>query len=181
VLIRELNRQESLDLLSQSRLGRLACAHDAQPYIVPFYFACDNDYLYSFSTFGQKIEWMRANPSVCVEVDEVVSPQQWISVIVFGQFEEMPDAPEWQRAREYTHKKLLERNAIWWEPAYSRTVLGNKERPLAPFFYRIHIVQITGRRASPEYPTPADRSLLIPGLNRARWLQKILRPVRKQP
>lgn len=181
MLIRELNRQESLDLLSHSRLGRLACAHEAQPYIVPLYFAYDNDYLYSFSTFGQKIEWMRANPSVCVEIDEVVSPQQWVSVILFGQFEEMPDVPEWQRAREYTHKKLLERNAIWWEPAYSRTVLGNKERPLAPFFYRIHIVQITGRRASPEYPTPAGRSLLTPGVNSAGWLQKILRPVRKQP
>ena len=180
VLIRELNTQESLELLSHSRLGRLACAHEGRPYIVPLYFAYDNDYLYSFSTFGQKIEWMRANPSVCVEVDEVVSPQQWISVIVFGQFEEMPDVPEWRRAREYTHKKLLERNAIWWEPAYSRTVLGNKERPLAPFFYRIHIAQITGRRACPEHETPPGRSLSTPGVNRARWLQKIMRSVRKQ-
>ena len=33
----------------------------------------DNDYLYSFSTVGQKIEWMRANPNVCVETDEVTN------------------------------------------------------------------------------------------------------------
>ena len=172
MLIRELNRQESLDLLAHSRLGRLACAHEARPYIVPFYFAYDDEYLYSFSTFGQKIEWMRANPSVCVEVDEVVSPQQWVSVIVFGQFEEMPDVPEMRRAREYAHKKLLERDAMWWEPAYSRTILGDKERPLAPFFYRIHIVQVTGHRACPEHVTPAGRSLLTAGLNLSRWLQK---------
>jgi len=180
VLIRELNTRESLDLLSHSRLGRLACAHEAQPYIVPLYFAYDDDYLYSFSTFGQKIEWMRANPSVCVEVDEVVSPQQWVSVVVFGQFEEMPDVPEWQRAREYTHKKLLERNAIWWEPAYARTIVSDKERPLAPFFYRIRIVQITGHRASPEHETSPGRSLST-RLSRARWLQKIMRQVPKQP
>ena len=181
MLIRELNRQESLDLLSHSRLGRLACAHEAQPYIVPLYFAYDDEYLYSFSTFGQKIEWMRANPSVCVEVDEVVSPQQWVTVIVFGQFEEMPDVPEWRRAREYTHKKLLERDAIWWEPAYSRTIVGDKERPLEPLFYRIRIEQITGHRASPESATPPGGSLSTPDLNRARWPQRIIRPVRKQP
>ena len=121
------------------------------------------------------------NPSVCVEVDEVVSPQQWVSVVVFGQFEEMPDLPEWRRVREYTHKKLLERNAIWWEPAYSKTIVGDQERPLAPFFYRIRIVQITGHRACPEHETPPGRSLSTPGLNRARWLPKNQRPVRKQP
>ena len=95
MLIRELSRQESLDLLARSRLGRLACARGAMPYIVPLYFAYDDEYLYSFSTFGQKIEWMRDNPNVCVEVDEVANPQQWVSVVIFGQFEEMPDLPEW--------------------------------------------------------------------------------------
>ncbi len=73
MLIRELTRHECLELMTRSRLGRLACAHETQPYIVPIYFAYDNDYLYSFSTVGQKIQWMQANPNVCVEVDEVKS------------------------------------------------------------------------------------------------------------
>jgi len=132
----------------------LACAHENQPYIVPLYFAYDGDYLYSFSTRGQKIEWMRSNPNVCVEVDEVASPQRWVSVVVFGQYEEMPDVPEWRGAREYARKKLLQRNAIWWEPAYARTIQRDTERPLAPSFYRIRIVQITGHRATHEHPTP---------------------------
>ena len=76
MLIQELTRQASLDLLARTRFGRLACAQGAQPYVVPFYFVYDNDCLYSFSTIGQKIEWMRANPLVCVEADEVVSPHQ---------------------------------------------------------------------------------------------------------
>jgi nitroimidazol reductase NimA-like FMN-containing flavoprotein (pyridoxamine 5'-phosphate oxidase superfamily) len=67
---------------------------------VPVYFVYEKDSLYSFSTVGQKIEWMRANPLVCVEVDEVVNPQQWVSVVVFGRYEELLDAPEWQGARE---------------------------------------------------------------------------------
>ena len=180
MLIQELTRQESLDLLARAHLGRLACAHQTQPYIVPFYFAYDNEYLYSFSTLGQKIEWMRANPKVCVEVDEVVSPQQWVSAIVFGRYEEIPNSPEWRSARESARKKLLQRNAIWWEPGYAKTILHDTERPLAPFFYRIHVVQITGHRAVPEPVTPRGTRPSITGLIGHQWLQKILRPVRKQ-
>jgi nitroimidazol reductase NimA-like FMN-containing flavoprotein (pyridoxamine 5'-phosphate oxidase superfamily) len=32
------------------------------------YFAYETDYLCGLSTFGRKIEWMRANPKVCVKV-----------------------------------------------------------------------------------------------------------------
>ena len=179
MLIQELTRQESLDLLSRAHLGRLACAHQSQPYVVPIYFAYDNEYLYSFSTVGKKIEWMRANPKVCVEADEVVSPQQWASVIVFGHYEELPNVPEWRGAREYARKKLLERNAIWWEPGYAKTILHDTERPLAAFFYRVHVEQITGHRATPEPAAPrATRPSMTGGIG-GEWLQKILRPVRK--
>lgn len=39
------------------------------------------------------------DPLVCVEVDEVVSPEEWASVIVFGRYEELPDSPEYQPQR----------------------------------------------------------------------------------
>ena len=83
-------------------------------------------------------------------------------------------------AREFAHKKLLQRHAIWWEPAYARTIVGDSERPLAPFFYRIHIVQITGHRAIPEHLRPPDPSPATRGSSRDRWLQRIMRQVRKQ-
>lgn len=76
MLIQELTRQASLDLLARTHLGRLACTQGARPYVVPVYFAYHNGYLYSFSTVGQKIEWMRANPLVCVEADEVAMLMQ---------------------------------------------------------------------------------------------------------
>ena len=90
---------------------------------------------------------MRANPLVCVELEEVMSMQQWVSVIVFGRYEELPDTPEWQSARACAYK-LLKQKAIWWEPAYVKTIQHGTERPLVPVFYRIHAVQITGRRAT---------------------------------
>ena len=148
MLIQELTRRASLDLLARTRLGRLACAQEAQPYVVPFYFTCHDDYLYSFSTVGQKIEWMRANPLVCVEADEVVSPHRWLSVVVFGRYEELPHTPEWQIERELSYK-LLQQHAMWWEPAYVKPTLHGRERPLVPIFYRISVERITGRRAEP--------------------------------
>jgi uncharacterized protein len=148
VLIHVLTRQESLELLARSSLGRLACAQGAQPYVVPVHFAYDDDALYSFATVGQKIEWMRANPLVCVEVDEVVGQQRWVSVIVFGRYEELPDTPEWQGARAVAHT-LLRKTAMWWEPAYVESIPGGPPRSLEPVFYRIHVVRTTGRRATP--------------------------------
>ena len=181
MLIQELTRQASLDLLARTRLGRLACAQGTQPYVVPFYFVYDDGFLYSFSTVGQKIEWMRANPLVCVEADEVVSPEQWMSVIVFGRYEELLDTSEYQGVRAFAHS-LLKRHAVWWEPGYAETILHDRQRPLVPVFYRIHGRQITGLRAIPDQPvTPADTRLSMTDSGEDGWLQSLLRHVRGKP
>ena len=41
-------------MLSRQEFGRLACAHQNRPYIVPIYFAYEPDHLYGFTTLGQK-------------------------------------------------------------------------------------------------------------------------------
>ena len=176
MVIQELSSQESLDLLARTRLGRLGCSQEGQPYVVPVYFAYEDRALYSFATLGKKIEWMRANPLVCIEVDEVVSPQQWASVIVFGRYEELPDTSEWQRARALAYEFLKE-PGMWWEPAYVKTILGGTPRPLVPVFYRIHIAQVTGHRATPEGASPTERRSTSPA-GQAGWLERLRRQVR---
>jgi len=143
VLIQEMTKEESLALLSRTHLARLACAQGCQPYVVPCYFIYNNNFLYSFTTVGQKIDWMRANPLVCVEADEVVSPHQWESVVVFGRYEELPDISE--RRFAYT---LLQQKAMWSEPGYVKTIRHGTQRPLVTVFYRIRVVDITGHRAT---------------------------------
>ncbi len=149
MVIEELTRNASLKFLAGTHLGRLACVQGSQPYIVPIYFSYNNDYIYTFSTVGQKIDWMRANPLVCVQADEVVNSEQWTSVIVNGRFEELPDLPEWHSERLLAHD-LLQSKAMWWEPGYVKTILHGKERPLVPVFYRVRITEITGHRATPD-------------------------------
>ena len=106
MLIQDMTRQESIALLERTKVGRLACAQDRQPYITPISYIYDADFLYSFSTVGQKIDWMRTNPLVCVEADEVVSTQDLATVIVFGRYEELASTREYEFLRKHAYYLL---------------------------------------------------------------------------
>ena len=149
MLIESMTRQASIDLLKRARVARLGYIHDGQPYIVPMLFAYDVDCLYGFSTKGQKVAWMRTNPRVCVEVDDVVTTQQWQTVIVLGRYEELSHTEEHETLRTHAYL-LLQRRPAWWEPGYVKTIVDGKERPLESLYFRIHIGQITGRQGLPE-------------------------------
>ncbi len=149
MVIEEMTRDASIDFVAKQRLGRLACARDGQPYITPIYFAHANNYLYGFATIGQKIEWLRLNPLVCIEADEMESPRKWCSVILTGRYEELPDTPQNEESRKLAYS-LLQRRPQWWEPAYVRTILHGEERELEPVYFRVLIGQVSGHRASPK-------------------------------
>jgi uncharacterized protein len=150
MVIRELTDEASRNLLTRAHLGRLACARANQPYVFPIFFAYHDNSLYCASTIGQKTEWMRENPLVAVEVDEIDTAQQWESVIVSGRYEEFANVPETRDARQLAWSLLQEANALWWEPAYVQTILAGAERPIAPLYFRIRIGRITGHRATEE-------------------------------
>jgi len=149
MVIRELTSQESFDLVARIHLARLACARDNQPYIIPIFFAPHHRELFCASTVGQKIHWMRENPLVAVEVDEITSPQEWQTVVISGRYEEFGNTPQATEHRELAWS-LLQKRQIWWEPAYVETILGGTERPMVPLFFRVHIDRISGHRAAKE-------------------------------
>lgn len=148
MFIHEMSTDECNDVLSRANFGRLACARDNQPYVVPMNFTFDGaSCLYGFTTLGEKVEWMRANPLVCFEVDEVTNHNQWLSVIVFGRYEELPDRPEFEREREHAYQ-FLQKRVMWWEPAYISKEHRDGPHSLTPIFFRIKIEEITGHRAN---------------------------------
>ena len=145
MIITNLDRAACMALLEANRGGRLACAKDGQPYIVPVTFTKDGGYLYGFSLEGQKIDWMRANPKVCVQVEEYAGKDEWKSVIVYGAFEELPDEIGHKIQREKAWS-LLSKHAEWWAPGGQKPA-GETPRP--HLFYRIRIDEVTGRQALP--------------------------------
>lgn len=150
MIIREMSPQACIELLRGSRLGRLACAHERQPYVVPISFAYHVSGLYCVTTLGQKVEWMRANPSVALQVDRIQSAQRWESVIVYGRYEEFSDTPDTRAMRELAWSLLQSENELWWEPAYVETITEGGKRPTVPIYFRISVARITGHRASVE-------------------------------
>lgn len=156
MFIHEMTIDECRSALQKASVGRLACARDGQPYAVPISFAFDGTYLYGFTTLGQKIEWMRSNPLVCLEVDEVIGHNEWMSIIVFGRYEELPDRPEYEHARIRAHA-VLQKRAMWWEPAYISQEHRDQPHSLIPIFYRIHVNKITGHRATSDEPALVNR------------------------
>ena len=180
MLIHEMTEDECRTVLQRVSFGRLACARDNQPYVVPIYFSYDREHLdgfnapgqvYAFSTLGQKVDWMRSNPLVCLEIDERTSHNRWMSVVVFGRYEELLDTGEFGDQRVRAHQVLQER-AMWWEPAYVAT--EHREQSLTPIFYRIHIKRMTGRRATPD-PVEAATSRAEAPTAEESWFGSILR------
>ena len=168
MFIQEMTKAECLTTLARTRLGRLACAHENQPYIVPIYFVFEKSYLYGFTTPGQKVEWMRSNPLVCVELDEIVNDTEWMSIIIFGSYKELPESQEDEEGcnleRRHAHE-LLQQYAEWWEPGLASHTHRHTVQPWVPLFYRIRIDKISGRRVTPS-PGGQIRSRAPPWLVR---------------
>jgi uncharacterized protein len=177
--VQEIGKEHSLRVLARLRLGRLACCEATQPYVVPFSFAYDTGYLYSFSTVGQKIRWMRANPAVCVEADEIESAENWVSLVILGRYEELPDTPELKVERERAYE-LLQRKQEWWEPGYSKTIVTGVERPLLPVYFRIQILEITGHCTVSEPGEQVESKILSIRLDEARRQSEILAELRAE-
>jgi len=146
-VIHQLTPAECREVLSRASLGRLACCRRDQPYVVPVFVYFDEEWksLFSFSTAGQKIRWMRQNPKVCVEVDEITGRSDWSTVLVFGRYQEIRGTPEEAAVRDRAREHFQRRHA-WWLPAAAKLDTGKESH--APVVYRIRIDRITGRRAA---------------------------------
>lgn len=173
MFIRNMTEAECRHALETASVGRLACAHDNQPYVVPIYFAYHGHHLYATSTIGQKIEWMRTNPLVCVEVDNVTSHDEWMSVIVLGRYQELPDLPEFKCAREQALYLLQRRSAWWWEPACVHENHRDTPHSCTPVAFRIHINRVSGLRATSDSIQAKEADEQTSLAKRTRWLANI--------
>ena len=154
MVIHELTQAECREALGRATHGRLGCSREDQPYVVPFFFYLDSrgDCLYSVATLGQKIDWMRGNPKVCVEVDEIVDQLNWTTVLVFGRYEELRNESKQDEDERRRAHQLFQQRAAWWLPGLGRLASGDEHH--VPIVYRILIDRLTGRRAARQQAVP---------------------------
>ena len=143
-----LSQEECSEFLKGVSTGRLACSLDNQPYIVPVAFSYEADCIYIFSTLGKKIEWMRQNPKVCLQADDVGSRSNWDSVIVTGTYLELS---ELQHAAQREHARdLLSQYSDWWRNPLVQRRDRTSDLSIETVFFRIDIESMSGLRAVPE-------------------------------
>ncbi len=76
-------------VLTMQHVGRLGCCIDDKPYVVPITYVYQDGIVYGHTNVGKKVEILRRNPNVCLEVDQVESLEKWRSVIAWGIWEEL--------------------------------------------------------------------------------------------
>jgi nitroimidazol reductase NimA-like FMN-containing flavoprotein (pyridoxamine 5'-phosphate oxidase superfamily) len=169
--ILEMTEKDCHAFIARASMGRLGCCSlDNQPYVVPVCFAYEPDYLYVFSTFGKKIEWMRANPNVCMQIDEIETPSQWTSVIVDGRYQELTEPKN--TAKRAHARELLEKQFQWWLNAFAeRHMKSDKESSIKPLFFRVQIISMTGLRALAEDGRRASSEHFVIGPDLMRLLR----------
>ena len=145
--IDELTEAECREILGRASIARLGCSFQDQPYVVPVGMAYESDYIYVFSTMGQKIEWMRTNPKVCVQVDEG-NDEGWASVIAYGEYQELPE-PQFEDERNRA-RKLLQKRHHWWLNAMAERRIRMRDEEITPLFFRIRVGSVTGLRGAGE-------------------------------
>jgi uncharacterized protein len=148
MLITEVPDTECRELLAKASIGRLGCSLADQPYVVPICIAYEPGYIYFFSTLGKKIEWMRTNPKVCVQIDDINGRSAWVSVLANGRYQELEE-PRFTDERNHA-RKLLQKQHDWWLNALAERRTQLPDQAITPIFFRMQIDSISGLRGVSE-------------------------------
>lgn len=138
--VEEMQNTESEEVLQRVGYGHFACARDNQPYVVPVHYVYDKPNVYIYTTEGMKTEIIRANPRICLQVEEIIDNGYWRSVIVTGKAEQIVVKNELEEAV----KVILATNPTL-SPAISIRWMDNWVRENIEVVYRIKPDLITGR------------------------------------
>ena len=141
-----LTSAETEKVLEGQIIGRIGCYADNVCYIVPICYAYDGIFIYAHTQEGKKIDMMRANPSVCFEVDIIHDMANWQSVIGWGNFSEIMDAEGKKLAIQQIYKRkfpVAVSNTVKLDAAWP--FLPEKYEGIYGIFFRIHLQKKTGR------------------------------------
>ncbi|MGB5229662.1 MAG: pyridoxamine 5'-phosphate oxidase family protein, partial [Eudoraea sp.] len=112
-MIKKLETKECIELLNNNYIGHLAFISQKEPYVLPitYYYNQANNTIIAYSSEGHKVEAMRKNDTVSLEVEEIKSVNNWRSVHLHGTFEELQGIDAKYLLHEFTQnvKKIITR------------------------------------------------------------------------
>lgn len=89
-MIEELDKKESIFILENNYIGYLGYVYQNKPWVVPitYYYDKKRNVVICYSGQGHKIEAMRKNKKVSLQISEITSVNNWKSVLIHGSFEQ---------------------------------------------------------------------------------------------
>lgn len=133
--IGKLKLSDALTILHECTFGRLGCISNDEPYVLPINYYFDGKYIFSHSLPGLKIDAMRSNPRVCLQVDQIRDPYHWRSAVAYGHYDEIVDPHQ----RESVMAELF-KHIEQMTPVESK-MIGSSEKMIV---YRIKLTEVTG-------------------------------------
>jgi len=147
-MILKLGKSKCRTLLSENYIGHLAYIYNNSPYVIPitYYYDDSTNALIGYSGNGHKINALRINNEVSVEVSEINSVNNWKSVVTHGTYREFLGSASKFNLHKFSEGvkeiiKTKEGKDLKFLSEFSSKIY--KEG--SPIVFKIDIEEITGR------------------------------------
>ena len=141
-MIENSDEKAARKFLEEQKFGHLGCVLESgEPYIVPVNYLYKDDEIYIHCLPGQKLDALRANGKICLQVEKTDDSRRWQSVIAFGEFQEI----------KRTNKKfeILKEFSLSFEHLTPvEAMMEEKWNPGGLVVFRLNIKRITGMSES---------------------------------
>lgn len=143
----ELTHDQCEELLHSRPYGHLGLHAEGETYVVPVMYTYHKGAVYGHSYEGKKAAMMRKNPRVCLQAEDIRTPNEWRSVIISGTAKELT-GNDAQKAVRIIVDRLKRFEGTWEaylpfsEESASHPARSDGSRPI---FYKIVIETIVGR------------------------------------
>lgn len=144
-----LEEKESLSLLENDYLAHLSYIYQNRPFVVPITYFYDNisNVIICYSGEGHKMNAMRKNNHVALNVVDVDGLTKWKSVMVHGQFEQVMGS----EAKAYLHsfsvgiKELIIKRELK-ELHFISEFSSKRVNENLPMIFVVRIEEVTGKK-----------------------------------
>jgi hypothetical protein len=137
VKIPRMAKSEYDQLIAEGYISRIAFMGEKYPYVAPFLYIFDGNFMYFLSTkYGKKIGYFRRNPYISVEVEKYTQDlSSYTFVTMQGRLEEVVDAIEKKKIRQKFVQMIEDRHlsknilaALGHSPDAPVDVIATEER-----------------------------------------------------
>lgn len=141
--VTDLSREEALAVLERNHIARLAFAFKDRVDIEPISYVYENEWFYARTSPGTKLTVVQHQPYVALEVDEIEDRSHWVSVVVHGTIYFIdPD-------RSPADKEAFDSALAVLRSADASVLTKDDPAPHRRALFRVHLDEISGRKASP--------------------------------